>query len=45
MKVEVGGTNGSGSSPDPALFFIDLQDANKKIIFFKEKKCKKVSKQ
>jgi hypothetical protein len=28
-------TNGSGSDPDPAIFVIDLQDANKKRIFFK----------
>jgi hypothetical protein len=35
VKVEVGGTIGSGSSPDPAIFVIDLQDANKKLIFLK----------
>jgi hypothetical protein len=32
-------TNGSGqdSDPDPAIFIIHLQDANKKIYFFKKK--------
>jgi hypothetical protein len=26
-------TNGSGSDPNPAIFVIDLQNANKKLIF------------
>jgi hypothetical protein len=28
-------TNGSGSDPDPSIFIIDLQDANKKMILKK----------
>jgi hypothetical protein len=29
-------TNGSGLGSDPAIFVIDPQDANKKLIFFKK---------
>ncbi len=32
-------TNGSDSDPDPAIFVIDLQDTNEKLIFKKEFFC------